>query len=212
MKLAAFGDSWTYGSELPHNEFPYAKYVADHFNADYFNFAQESTSVPHMFLQLQTAIQELQGKFTALFGVTSISRSWYYNEFSETWSEIMIGSKSSPGPIMAYYKYLHSDELDKMNYNIYLLALQKICDEHDIDAYFIGAWNRIHKLNLPGGSNLKIYEKSMAQILGIDSELAEISEIDDNFYIKPNVNHPNPDGHRAIAAKITQWIENVSPL
>ena len=52
----------------------------------------------------------------------------------------------------------------------------------------------------------------MAQILGIDSELAEISEIDDNFYIKPNVNHPNPDGHRAIAAKITQWIENVSPL
>lgn len=203
-KFVTFGDSWPWGAELNANEHPFGYWIAEHCGYEFENCAEEGTSIEHMILQLQKYISKNKSNTTALFFITNPIRTMHYQ--GGQWLTYRPTGQKTPGH-EAYYKYVQSDKLDYHRAQIFMLALQRMCQQYNIKDYYLEGWTHID-WSYNGIDTSKIYTQNATEILGVDlnPRTSELRKYQDSEYIKPNKYHPNELGHKRIAKEMWQWI------
>lgn len=206
--LLIFGDSWSAGTELDlsKGEKPFGNLLAESVGAEISNHSQPSTGSPHLILQLQQAIhsQKVSGSM-ALFCLSHVSRSIYFAHGQ--WQEIQVNRDDEVS--RNFYKHIYSQELCDFSMNCYVLALQRMCQQHDIDDYYISCWDDLN-LYLDGIDKDKFYQQGrvgMTGILGCQADHSDDVIINRQHpTIYPNNCHPNQLGHQIIADELGKWI------
>jgi hypothetical protein len=151
MNLIVCGDSWPNGAELNPTEQNFGQLLAQKLNATLYNKSADASSIPHLILQLRSAINnaDLTKPTKALFFLTSRDRDVIWSDSLPKGSgftfthplphkvpeEIFLNS-SDPLHEHWYIKY-HSEELALFRCNTSLIALQAICRAHNIQDYYI---------------------------------------------------------------------------
>ena len=201
--LLIFGDSWPYGAELKQNELAYGDLIAAHLGQTCCNFSQPSTSIPHLLLQLRTAIDQGHGDCTAVFFLTGVDRDlvWYYGNTREL-------NPTQPSDVDWYAKY-NSPELTAYRVNTTLIALQAMCAKYNIRDYYIWGWDQVDLW--PEVDTDRMHQQTVADVFLEDKNVPQSSKImhlknSRNQYIWPNLGHPNQLGHQRIADLLQEWI------
>jgi lysophospholipase L1-like esterase len=203
--LLIFGDSWPHGSELTDTQKPYGDLLYKQIGCtDVITFAEPSTSIPHLILQLNRALSQGLNNCKAVFFLSGVDRD-------VVWEGDTIRCLSPAAPTDAdwYVKY-NSPKLSEYRVNVTLIALQLLCAKHNIEDYYIWGWDTV---DLWPDINLeKIYPRTIADefLEGADIPplMAKIMYLKNsrNPYIWPNMGHPNQLGHQRIADILTEWI------
>ena len=212
--VVTFGDSWPAGTELSDNHEPFGDLIAQHYrntnkSLRFTNYAVPGTSIDHMIIRLDSFIKNESTQNTlAIFFLTDYSRSiiWKNNKF-ET---VLVNNDDDS----TYWKNYYSDEYGIFRANQALLTLQHMCKQYQINDYYIVGWTKF-PLTLSGIDKDKIFEQGNKSCLNLfkirdDDNTDDSSFIfcDYNYYIKPNVCHPNLLGHQTISANLINWIDH----
>jgi len=203
--LFVFGDSWPYGSELQPGEYPYGQLLYQRVGCnDVKSFAEASTSIPHLILQLRSAIAQGANDTKAIFFLTGVDRDLVWEEHCTR--EL---NPSSSGDADWYAKY-NSPELTNYRINTTLMALQSMCAKHNIEDYYIWGWDRVELW--PEVDQTKIYKDTIADVFLEGAEIpngtSKIMHLKNskNRFVWPNMGHPNQLGHQRIADILAEWI------
>lgn len=210
--LVTFGSSWPEGVELNDHEFPYGNILADLLNVDYYkNYAEGNTSNDHMVLQLEKYIQHNKNidKTIAVFFITEISRMCMIDYSKNALCVTPWGNSEQGDMPYYYYKFFHTPHQELFRIRLTILALQKICNQYNIDDYYILGWDK-PDLDFPGINLDKFYQSAKfncAELFGAKGN-EEFANAKENKYIYPNICHPNQAGHQLIADELYKWIKN----
>ena len=207
--LATFGDSWAFGAELAESELPFGQIVANNVGKKFINYAKTSTSLDHLILQLNECVNDRPkyNRVTAIFFLTDYSRTLTIQD-----TEIKPIS-ACEDTFKSYYRDVYSNDLGLFKANVIMLALQHICQQFDIDDYYICGWTPI-AFTFPGIDKNKIYNQGLStcidilDIPDIERNIPDYFYHENNYYFRPNLCHPNQQGHRAIADALTKWINH----
>ena len=203
----SFGCSWPNGDELLTDDKTFGELLANQLSIPQFTInAVSSSSIPHLIVQLKDAITKNQvvvDSTLAVFFLTGIDRDFYYKDKVEHLSIYQTDEISR-----TWYKQFHSQELTEYRINTTLLALSAICQQHGIDDRYIVGWNQIKfweeidRTKFFGTGNIT------AKDLFTDNPQADITDLynERNYYIAPNMGHPNQAGHRKIANSLANWL------
>lgn len=207
--LVTVGDSRPAGAELvsPEKEsFPVL--ISNILGVKSINLAEQGTSIDQaLYKLLNASIDNLVDweHTLILFCCTGISRSMYINN-SQT-KEIHPQVKKPVS--IAYYKYIHSKELDQFNYIRNVLAAQQYCCIKKSHILFVNNWDRLSDHNIID-QNL-FYHKTLTEILNVqqalDDDGIDYENLSRHEYIIPNQDHPNALGHGKIAEELSNWIK-----
>lgn len=204
-RVITFGDSWPAGAELIPGSRVFGKVMADTLNIEFDNFAQESTSIDHMILQLQQSIElDKHHNSLAIFFLTECSRTVCFDK---------TGTPVNPFRTrydQDYIRYLYNDYLGHFRANVALLALQSMCKTAGITDYYIHGWTKF-PITLAGIDTDKIFDRGTCLNLFKTLDTDPTDDPDFRFhkhnrYIKPNISHPNQRGHRKIAEELLDWL------
>ena len=109
----------------------------------------------------------------------------------------------------AYYKYIHSDQLDQFNRIRNILSAQQYCQARGSQILFVNNWD-----TTPAHCAIDqslFYNKTLTEILNIDQRFDDADldwhNIRNHEYITPNMYHPNVAGHGVIARELSDWIK-----
>ena len=210
--VVVFGDSWPAGEELQPGENTFGEIIANHYSSKFYNYAQPRTSIEHMLLQadnfLKNKTQIIEQTTCAVFFLTDIGRSIFWDSNKQIKS-----IRAANGDHNYYYKQIHSEELAIFRANQALLALQRMCQVHNLHDFYIVGWTKCPML-LSGTDLNKIYQQGNSTCLNMFKVYDNDPTDDPNFifydynhYIKPNQCHPNQLGHQTIANNLIQWID-----
>lgn len=207
--LLGFGDSWATGSELGPTEKPYLDLLSDQLGFPCINFAQPSSSIPHLILQFQQFVDTKyfpKHRYHAIFFLTAIERTFLFDLDTR---EIVHCSPQQRNPIMCgeYYK-LHTDELADFNLNTSILALQRLCSLYNINDHYVLGWQS-PKL-WTSIDTTKFFRQGLLPITALfcNGQYQPITNLlaEKNQYIWPNQGHPNQQGHELIAQALRDMI------
>lgn len=203
-RVITFGDSWPAGAELNADEKPFGALIADALNLKFTNFAQQGTSIDHMVLQLQQAIDLKYKNCLAIFFLTECSRTICFNDNGRPQNSLKTNYDEN------YIRYLYNDHLGHFRANVALLTLQSMCKAAGITDYYIHGWTKF-PITLTGIDRSKIFDGgtclNLFKIYDTDpTDDPEFINYDYNHFIKPNVCHPNQLGHKKIANELLSWI------
>lgn len=220
-QLLIFGDSWTYGDELQKHEAPYGTLLARQLGIDNIrNYSAPGTSIGHLILQLQAAMQDhahAHCKKIAVFFLSGQERYMCYHD-DKILNLNIRGPRINPenDPQMAelvnhmYYKYFYSDQMRDFYMNTNILTLQSMCRYHGIDDYYIAGWQLFDFW--PEVDRERIYDRgqtSCRELLNMEFDNRD-GVVFDNVYFSPNRAHPNQLGHQKIADCLYDWIKSKS--
>lgn len=221
MNLVICGDSWPNGAELQAHEQCYGQLLKNQFNcSNYLNTAADSSSIPHLVIQLQQFLELYNqpksiwtGPVVVVFFLTGVDRDMMWS----CTRAINTGSlKTDPPPYptpriihlnpndslhVDWYAEYQSKQLSNYRANTTLLALQGMCKYHGFHDYYIWGWNRVNLW--PEIDQSKFYPKMIFEEFGIKS----FDEVKYNQYIVKNGSHPNQLGHEKIAEILAHWIK-----
>lgn len=209
MKIVALGCSWANGAELLPNQKPFGQIVAEHYDAEYIHVAQDAASIPHMVLQLQSALtQEPDRQTLALFLLTAPDRALIWSRTLPIGAGHMY---TNPPPYKTHQPIFlnvndplhkqwfvenHSDELAKYRTNTTILALQSMCRYHGIKDYYAWAWTKVSLW--PEIDTDRFYGRGMTTMC--DTEFYSVK--------KDRIGHPDQSQHSLMAQRFIQMIEN----
>ena len=210
-KLVVFGDSWPYGCDLHPNEKTFGQLIAEELGYEYLLFAEPETSIDNMILQLNRFIkQKNTDDCIALFCLTAPSRSLYFSNGPKITSVMWDGPKQNDIVSQAYYRHIHSDELDFFRLTQSLIVLQSLCQQHNIIDCYVNSFSKINweALDLVGVDMSRIYQQGKESFL----DFFGCSYVDpSNEYFQGSAAaHPNQRGHKLIAEKLSTWINYIS--
>jgi hypothetical protein len=204
MSLLIFGDSWPFGAELKQNERAYGELLSVRLDQHLCNFSQPSTSIPHLPLQLRTALDQGHSDCIAVFFLTGVDRDlvWHCGRTREL-------NPTHPEDVDWYTKY-NSPELTAYRVNTTLIALQAMCAKYNIRDHYIWGWDQVD-LWFEVDTD-RIYKQTVADVflegqtvaLG-NSKIMHLKN-SQNKFIWPNSGHPNQLGHQRIADLLQEWI------
>jgi lysophospholipase L1-like esterase len=204
MSLLIFGDSWPFGAELKQNELAYGELLSVRLDKPLCNFSQSSTSIPHLLLQLRTALDQGHSDCTAVFFLTGVDRDlvWHCGNTREL-------NPTNPADVDWYAKY-NSPELTAYRVNTTLIALQAMCARYNIRDYYVWGWDQVDLWSEVDTD--RIYKQTVADVFLEGQTVAlggsKIMHLKNsrNQYIWPNSGHPNQLGHQRIADLLQEWI------
>ena len=201
--LVTIGDSWPAGAELSDPAVSFPVLIAEHLGAESINLSQQSTSADQAVYRLLHNKLNIDWTHTlVLFCLTGVSRSMYIDSQPREIHPTSEGSES-----VAYYKYIHSNELDQFNRIRNILAAQQFCKVYGCQILFVNNWDKTPDHDVIN-QNL-FYSKTLTDILNINQQLDDTDwyNISNHEYIRPNLCHPNIDGHNKIARELSIWIK-----
>jgi len=200
------GDSWPAGAELADSSNAFPCLIAKQLGAESTNLSQPATSVDQAIYQLlHNNLTVDWSKTLVLFCLTGISRSMYIDYYQPR--EIHPTSEALAS--IAYYKYIHSNELDQFNRIRNILAAQQYCQSLGCKILFVNNWDKTLKHRAIDQS--LFYNKTLTEILNISAKLDDTDldwyNLSKHEYITPNQCHPNINGHNIIATELSNWIK-----
>lgn len=206
-RLVVFGDSWPYGWDLKPGEKPFGELIAENLNYHYSLFAEPETSIENMVLQFNRFIKQKDNmECVALFCMTEPSRSLYFSNGPKITSVMWDGPNQDDAVSQAYYRYIHSAELDFFRLTQSLIVLQSLCRHYNITDYYVNSFSQINwnQLDLVGVDMSKVYGQGNVSFL----DFFGCKYVDPNnmYFIGGDTAHPNQLGHKLIAEKLTSWI------
>lgn len=182
------------------------------------NHARPSTSIPHLILQLQSVVDPIRTwhKFDyrgsdAIFFLTSPDRDliWHHDDAKE----LYLTPHRDDDISIQWYSQIHSSQLSAFRVNSTLLALQKMCDIHDIRSHYIWGWQRVDLW--PEIDRARFWRSGNSTILDLFAEndniqfngtLHDYCNNRSNRFVYPNGGHPNQRGHQLIARELQTWL------
>lgn len=199
--LLVFGDSWANGDELKSHENPFGKLIAQQFCYYFENCSQSSTGIPHLLLQLRTAIDNkmFKNEDVALFFLSGPDRDLIFQNNKA----VELHPHNSQD--VDWYARYSSDQLSAYRTNTTLIALQKICEIYNLNSFFIWGWEKVELW--PEVNTQHFYPLSCAEMF--DSNFTNFTNLKNskNKYIWPNGGHPNQMGHQLIADNLSKFIQ-----
>lgn len=204
--LVTIGDSWPAGAELTNTDDAFPLLVAQQLNIESINLAEPATSADQALYRLINQELDIDWNHTLiLFCLTGISRSMFIRHFALR----EIHPTSELPASTAYYKYIHSDELDKFNRIRNILSAQYYCTMQGSKILFVNNWDKTPKHSAIDQS--LFYNKTLTEILNIGHALDDVEldwyNLSRHEYITPNKCHPNIAGHNVIAKELSNWIK-----
>jgi len=203
----SFGCSWPNGSELKPGEKTFGELLAEKLNIPtFYKDSVTSSSIPHLIVQLKESIAKkhvVPDATLAVFFLSGIDRDFYYNNEVQHLSIYQTDEISR-----TWYKQFHSQKLVEYRVNTTLLALSAICEQHGIDDRYIFGWDQIKLWDEIDRTKFFDAGNRSAKDLFSDDRTANITDLYNkrNYYIAPNMGHPNQEGHRKIANELTIWL------
>lgn len=211
-KLFVFGDSWPYGSELRDGEKSFGELLASRSRVPWHNFAQGSTSIPHLILQLRRAKEycdvsehnwQLSGT-TALFFLTSPNRDLIWRESREKELHVSSIYHTDPDPLRSvhherqihlnpshktdwdvkWYTEWHTAELATYRVNTTLMALHHMCRNYGIDDRYVWGWNRVELW--PEVDSGRFWRFGASTVLDLFDDLGPPQSLTDYVNRRPN--------------------------
>lgn len=157
MQIICCGCSWANGAELGPNEEPFGGLLAKKLRSTYIHAAQDAASIPHMILQLRSAVEKIQSdqETVAVFLLPSPDRDLMWSKTRA------IGNghiRDNPPPYESFqtiflngndplhrdwFMEYHSEPLGNFRANTSILTLQKLCQYHRIRDYYAWAWHTV---------------------------------------------------------------------
>lgn len=218
QKLLIFGDSWPQGSELRYNQQPFGELLAQKLSVPVWNHAQPSTSIPHLILQLRSAINTTgpNRKFDhrgsdAIFFLTSPDRDLMWDKDGA--KELHLNPNHPNDADVRYYSQIYTPQLAEFRVNSTLLVLQRFCAMHNINDHYVWGWQTIELW--PEIDIAKFWRQGRSTILDLfaendsvkfDGSLNDYIENRENWFVYPNRGHPNQRGHELIAQALREWL------
>jgi hypothetical protein len=201
--LVTIGDSWPAGAELKNPKLlSFPALIGERLHIKSINLAVPATSADQALYTLINASLPICNNTLVLFCLTGISRSM--NIKDDRPKEIHPTSNTPASK--AYYKFIHSNQLDKFNRIRNILAAQHFCQKVGCKILFVNNWDQTPRHHAVDES--LFYTKTLTEILNLKHD---DSEFDNNMskheYITPNLCHPNVNGHSIIAEELSNWIK-----
>ena len=216
--LVAFGDSWTFGSELDiPREDPWPTHLANKLQAEVINLGTPASSIEHTLVQLFDYIKNSANyadyKKVFMVGLTGTTR---YLTYSNTLGEFVnitpeanyrtgnIHESGRPPDVVKEFSTL-SGEMYRMvestEYNQYvatktIFAFQQYCNQHNIDVLFFSYFDLV-SVDTSIVDVKTVYSRTITNALtGSEYELPAVRN---NQYFAGKLFHPNIAGHQRIA-------------
>ena len=225
--LVAFGDSWTFGSEL-HNpqEHAWPRLVANKTESELLNYGTPASSIGHLTVQLFDFLHKLSNykeyKIIFMVGLTSRSRYLSYdnklNEFVNITPDAVyrtgdIKPTGQPPQDVEYLlslKGIHYQLVDNDNYSEFLTAqtillFQQLAKNNNIDCVFFSYFDQFTLDRYNFINKQVILPDTVTKIL-TGQEYA-LPAIRNNIYFQNKLFHPNEQGHQAIADLLLDFYE-----
>jgi hypothetical protein len=226
--LVAFGDSWTFGSELhtPQcSSWPYL--LANKLDAELINLGTPASSIGHLIVQLFQFINQIENykdyKIIFMVGLSGRSRYLTYfnelNEFANITPEAVYRTGDikptgqPPGDIleMLPYKGIHYRYVDSEDYANFivvqtLFSFQNFAKLNNIDSIYFSYFDYPDLSNYQAivTTNL-FYPTTITKALtGTEYSVPEVRE---NQYFQNKLFHPNEQGHKKIAEILLEFYE-----
>lgn len=213
MYLIGLGDSWANGAELNDDERPFAAVLANQMQAKYIHVAQDAASIPHLILQLKSALAKIPKDniepVLAVFLLTASDRDimWsstrpkgtgFMHEYPPPYNtpEVVFLNGNDPLHRDWFLEY-HSAELAQYRTNTTILALQKICQHHNIRDYWAWAWNSVHLW--PEVNTTRFYRHGLHPMNNTEFSSAKVNQL---------IGHPDQMQHYLIAERFAKLIQS----
>jgi hypothetical protein len=218
--LVAFGDSWTFGSELdrPQDQ-SWAVQLADKLNAEHINLGTPASSIGYLMVQLfdfiRVADQYQDYKKIFMVGMTGTSRYLSYsNELDEFISitpeadyrtEDIHPSGRPPDTVsmlkilsVNMYKHVQCNSYDSFLAAQTIFSFQNYCKNHNIDCLFFSYFGIPELIDYRDIIDLNtVHNKTITKEL--TGQEYRLPDIRNNRYFKDKLFHPNLIGHSEIA-------------
>jgi lysophospholipase L1-like esterase len=203
--LVTIGDSWPAGAELQNSKDSFPGLIAEYLGVESINLSQPATSADQALHRLLNNNLTIDWKNTlVLFCLTGISRSMNI----DIQPREIHPTAETPASV-AYYKYIHSDELDRFNRIRNILAAQHYSTATGSRILFVNNWDKTPEHRAIDQS--LFYNKTLTEILDIGQKLDDTDldwyNLSKHVYIRPNQCHPNIEGHKLIATELSSWIK-----
>jgi hypothetical protein len=218
--LVVFGDSWPRGSELQEGEKTFGELVAEQLGfAGFLNYSHPASTIQHMVVQLKGFINSVKSRndnpsaYVALFCLTAPERGMTYYEDEWLFHTVNGGfslakhNQISNTINQLYWKYFYSPEGADLNFNTSLISLQTLCRVNGIKDYYVAGWQKFN--GWPEVSTERFYrsgQETLADFIDVKIENGFVNR--DNPYIRPNYSKPNQLGHRVIADRLCEWLND----
>ena len=211
MQVIVCGCSWANGAELAQDEKAFGYLVAQHLQARCIHRAQDAASIPHMILQLRSAIQDLDPSMPAiaLFLLTGRDRDLVWSRTRPIGTGHMYANpppykKAEPiflnasDPLhLDWYTEFHSAELAEFRTNTSIITLQALCDFHGIKDYYAWAFDCV-----PLWSEIptqRFWRQARQSMRDPEFEQARINT---------RIKHPDQAQHQLMAKRFLDLIQN----
>jgi hypothetical protein len=230
--LVAFGDSWTFGSELDiPREDPWCRHLADMLGADYVNMGVPASSIGHLTVQLFDFVKQNpnfeQRCLIFMVGLTGLTRYLSYsnskNQFVNITPEAVyctndIHPSGRPPEVCTEMNDLANQTyrlVEAKQYNEFLAVqtifqFQQFCHYNEIDSVFFSYFD---PLDIGSYRHMicdnELYPTTITQAL-TGTEYA-LPEIRDNQYFAGKLFHPNVLGHYRIAELLKEFYDQQYP-
>jgi hypothetical protein len=224
--LVAFGDSWTFGSELdkPQRD-AWPRLVANKMEAELLNLATPASSIGHLSVQLFDFFDQYPDykEYRVIFmvGLTSQSRCLSYCNQIDEFVNITPDAVHRTGDIKptgqppmdleqlrsirdSYYRYIDHKNYSKFLATQVVFLFQQFTNHNYIDAIFFSYFDQLNLDQYFIDKRTILPETITKLITGQDYAVPDIR---DNFYFKHKLFHPNEHGHQAIADLLLDFYE-----
>ena len=201
--LITIGDSWPSGAELKDpKSLSFPTLIGERLHIKSINLAAPSTSTDQALYTLMNSSLPICNDTLVLFCLTGISRSMNIEDGRPREIHPTLNTLASK----AYYKYIHSNQLDNFNRIRNILTAQHFCQKVGCKILFVNNWDQPPKHRVIDES--LFYSKTLAEILNVKlDDCNHDSNLSKHEYITPNVCHPNVNGHSVIAQELGNWIK-----
>jgi hypothetical protein len=224
--LVAFGDSWTFGSELDRpNEQNWVTQLAKMQGWEHVNMGTPASSIGHLTVQLFDFIKtNPKTKLVFMVGLSGLTRYLSYNNAQKEFVNITpeavystsnIHHSGRPPECIDHMKQLAQltyRQVEDPVYNEFIVAqtiftFQQTCGLNDIDCIFFSYFD-MPEFNNYGYVIYKdlIYPTSITKAL--TGQEYELPAIRDNKYFTGKLFHPNIDGHTRIAEILKEFYDS----
>lgn len=226
--LVAFGDSWTFGSELhtpASSSWPCI--VSNKLNAELLNYGTPASSIGHLVVQLFNFIDTIYKfkdyKIIFMVGLSGQSRylSYYENldEFVNISTEAVYRTRDilptgqPPGNVeeLLPYKAIHYRYVDSKKYTNFLtaqtlFAFQNYTRLNNIDSIYFSYFDQLDLSKYERLLETKsIYQNTITK--AITGQEYDLPQIRDHCCFQGKLFHPNEFGHQAIANILLDFYE-----
>ena len=213
--LVAFGDSWTFGSELdiPRQD-PWPTHLAKKLQAESINLGTPASGIGHLTVQLFDFIKRKHtGRIIFMVGLSGATRYLSYSNRLQEFVNITpeanyrtgnIHESGRPPEVVQefgtlageMYRMVECEEYNKFLATQTVFLFQQYCKNNGIDVLFFSYFDTVKFESDIIDTNL-IYPSTITRAL--TGQEYELPAVRDNKYFQGKLFHPNIQGHERIA-------------